>query len=64
MEISCKCPMCGRNNVVTVTKKGYGLWRSGCNIQDAFPNLTPDERELLQTGICPACWDRLFGEEE
>ena len=36
----------------------------GKRIQDAFPNLSPDEREFLMTGITPQEWDELFGEEE
>lgn len=32
-------------------------------IQDAFPNLTPDEREFILTGITPEEWDSVFPEE-
>ena len=33
-------------------------------IQDAFPNLTPDEREFLMTGIIQEEWDTLFPPED
>ena len=33
-------------------------------IQDAFPQLSDDEREFIKTGITPAEWDEAFGEEE
>lgn len=33
-------------------------------IQNAFPFLTPDEREFLITGITPTEWDEEMGEEE
>lgn len=33
-------------------------------IQKAFPNLTPDEREFLFTGITPNEWNGVFGEDE
>ena len=36
----------------------------GMNIQDAFPRLTPDQREFLMTGLTPEEWGDLFGEEE
>lgn len=29
-------------------------------IQDIFPYLSADERELIQTQTCPKCWDRMF----
>jgi len=32
-------------------------------IQDNFPDLTPDQRELLITGIPSGMWDKLFKDE-
>lgn len=32
-------------------------------IQDIFPELSADARELLITGTCPACWRKMFGAE-
>jgi len=34
------------------------------NIQDCFPELTPDERELLMTGIPSNVWESIFNNEE
>lgn len=40
-------------------------WASGDGlIQALLPDLTPDDRELLMTGIDGALWDAMFGEEE
>ena len=33
-------------------------------IQDIFPYLTSEERELLLSHTCPDCWKRLFGGED
>tara|TARA_R100000773_G_C4199947_1_gene102780 strand:- start:762 stop:974 length:213 start_codon:yes stop_codon:yes gene_type:complete len=33
-------------------------------IQDAFPNLSADEREFIKTGITPEEWDNMCQEEE
>jgi len=33
-------------------------------IRDCFPYLTLDQRELLLSGICGECFDKLFKEEE
>ena len=30
----------------------------GVLLQDAFPNLTPAEREFIMTGITPAEWEQ------
>lgn len=32
-------------------------------IQDAFPNLSPAQREFLMTGITPDEWNKVFGED-
>jgi hypothetical protein len=33
-------------------------------VQDAFPNMTADDREFLMTGITPAEWAAMFPKEE
>jgi len=33
-------------------------------IQDAFPQLTNEDREFILTGITPEEWDNAFGEGE
>lgn len=38
-------------------EKGEGL------IQNLFPNLTPDEREFIMTGVTKEEWDDAFKEE-
>lgn len=58
------CPFCGNLNVVTVNEDDYWNWQNGTLIQDAFPYLTADEREIIKTGICPDCWDKMFSEDE
>ena len=47
-----------------VTLEGLDLWREGELIQNVFPNLSPDEREFLMTGVTPEEWEVAFQEEE
>lgn len=42
-------------------KKAWNDWNNGMLIQDAFPNLSADEREFIMTGMMPGEWDELFG---
>ena len=35
----------------------------GMLLQDAFPHLSPSQREFIKTGITSKEWDNLFGEE-
>jgi hypothetical protein len=59
------CPFCKKHYEFTI-KMDYddfidALWKYkyGKKIQDAFPNLTPDEREQIKTGICNDCWENM-----
>ena len=58
-----RCPFCGRSNEVEVNEMDYLDWDDGMKVQDAFPYLTASEREMLISGICPTCWDAMFGKE-
>lgn len=61
IEIEVRCPVCGKTEIVVAPFEGYTAWNSGVPIQEALPCLSADERELLLSGICPTCWDKLFG---
>ena len=55
------CVMCKMPAIVTdVDETGYVAWQNGQNIQDALPELDPDQRELLMTGTHAHCWDRIW----
>ena len=36
----------------------------GMSIQDIIPDVSPDYREMFISGICPTCWDNMFGSDE
>lgn len=58
------CVGCGKRSHIEVDLDSYVSWRTGTYIQEAFPNLTAGERELLMTGTHDACWDALWAEVE
>ena len=59
------CTVCGATTLMYVDGIAYSRWQSReILIQQAFPEMTSGERELLKTGFHPACWDSLFSEEE
>lgn len=58
------CPICGRYTSVVVDENDYLDWKGGKLVQDAFWYLDANERELLISGICPHCWDSMFGDEQ
>lgn len=64
LEILVQCPFCGEQKIIKVPAEGYFAWQSGECIQNALPNLSADDREMLISGICPKCWEQTFGEDE
>lgn len=65
MDIITQCPFCGTAHVITVRFGDYAIWKyGGLSAQDVFPYLSADEREMLISGICPDCWDEMFGDED
>lgn len=53
----------GKVNVMDldITAEQIADYESGTLIQNAFPNLTPAEREFFKTGITEAEWENMFG---
>lgn len=63
-----QCRKCGRDLIVEVEKEhleNYINSKMTMLIQEAFPELSPGEREYFLTGYCETCWDKIFetGEE-
>jgi hypothetical protein len=55
-----RCPFCDQVCMVpNVNAEGLDKWQNGALIQDAFPDLTSDQCEIIKTGICPKCWDEM-----
>jgi hypothetical protein len=58
------CCVCGEYEVWSLDRQAVESWQAGEYIQNAFPDMTEGERELLISGTHPACWDQLFPKEE
>lgn len=66
MLITRKSTMSGisRTQDLPVTPTQFDTWEEGALIQDAFPQLSEDQREFLMTGITADEWDEAFLEDE
>ncbi len=59
------CWGCGRRTVMRVPLEGYNMWTMDREpIVLSFPDMSVDDREMLISGTHPACWDRLFSDED
>ncbi len=58
MLIERKSMLSGNVNVmdIDVTSEQITSWENGLLIQTAMPDLSPDEREFIMTGITPKEW--------
>ncbi|MAG73901.1 hypothetical protein CL620_06305 [archaeon] len=58
-----ECFHCHKFDRLEVPIYGYQRWKSGELIQNAFPNLSASDRELLISGIHSKCWDEAFSKD-
>jgi len=64
LKLKIPCHYCKKPIAVSVPEKGLKEWESGKHVQDAFPKLSPELREMFISQTCPKCWDEMFGIEE
>jgi len=64
LNVGVTCVMCEILHTLHLPKKGLIAWKSGTLIQEAFPELDADTRELLISHTCAPCFDKMFSETE
>lgn len=65
VELVTSCRGCGAEKVLVVDMADFQEWRAGGLIQNCFPYLSADDREILITGrLCGKCFDGLFEGDE
>lgn len=57
-----KCPRCSAVQTLDLDPARISEWRAGGLVQNVFPELAPDQRELLVTGLCCPCWEEVTRE--
>lgn len=58
------CIHCGKPAEVEVPLDAAKRILDGEFIQTAWPQATPDQREMVISGTHPACWDAMFADED
>ena len=54
------CKMCAKLVSITAPKSNWDAYASGALIQNAFPMLDLNAREIMISGICGQCFDEAF----
>ena len=64
MQITRKSFMTGveRTKEIDCTQEQIDAWLGGTLAQNAFPNLSADDREFIMSGITSEEWDEIFAE--
>jgi hypothetical protein len=63
MNITKRSPLTGIETTLDlpVTPAQLARWKNGGLIQDCFPNLTPEQREFMISGLAPGEFEEMFG---
>ncbi len=67
MLVTRKSIITGATNTIEIpglTNDMVESWENGMMIQDAMPNITPEMREFVMTGITPEEWSRHLPEDD
>jgi len=59
-----KCMICGHGSQTRVDWLKYQRWQSGQLIQEVFPQLSAEQREVMVSGTHPYCWDKMYPKGE
>lgn len=65
LTVTVNCHVCRKDQVFEVPEAGYRQWRDrGAFIQNALPTVDIAHRELLISGTCGPCFDKMWKEED
>jgi hypothetical protein len=65
MNITNKCIITGKTNtrwIEGLTEEAMDDWAAGAMAQEAMPDVSPEDREFIMTGITPEVWAAQFPE--
>lgn len=52
-----------RTRDLPVTQEQLDYYAAGAKVQEAFPNLSADDREFIVSGVTSEEWDALFAQD-
>lgn len=54
------CCVCGKQHDFVLNREKFLQWQDGAKIQNVFSEMSIDDREILISGTCGPCFDKLF----
>jgi hypothetical protein len=59
-----KCINCKKSYPIELDVNQYVKWQEGMLIQDVFPQMSADDRELLISRTCGSCWEIVIPKDD
>lgn len=63
-RFSYQCRECHEVTLLDLEWHDVARWKAGALIQNVFPTMPEDIRELMISGTCGKCFDKLFADSE
>ena len=60
MIVRKNCLICGKDAETEVDDEKFRKWRAGEHVQNVWPEMPADQREMLMTGTHPICWKKMW----
>ena len=55
------CPLCSETHRLYMTQGEYTAWKvERLYVQEVFPHLSAEVREVAISGTCPDCWKAMW----
>ena len=58
------CYHCGDSGLIAVTNSDLERYKNGALMQEAFPEMSIENREMLISGTHDKCWNEIYGGDE
>lgn len=56
------CQWCSQPATIEVGRAAFEKWVEGEKVQNVWPSLGADQREMLISGTHPECWELMWAE--
>jgi hypothetical protein len=57
--VSPACILCGKSTTMELDSEDIYKWRGGSLIQDIWPDMPKEQREVIMSGTHPECWSEI-----
>lgn len=67
INVQIPCRWCTKKVIIQVTEEAWSEWDNGRtpkHVQEVFPLMSADHREMFISQTCPACWTQMSLAEE